>query len=293
MDFLKKARESLAWRILWTAIQDYSTFRGARQAAALAFYAVFSLAPLLIVAVAIVGFVFGEQAARGEVFYELRVLVGEELARFVQQMVEQASYGGSGAVATAIGLGTLLYGSSMIFTALRDALNMIWHVEAPDEVTWLHVVRDYALSLALVPMFGMLFLVMVISTTVISAASDWLATYAEIPHITQRVTDLGVSWLFITFMFAALFKILPNKKLSWRQISGGAAVTAAMFVLGKFLIGLYLALSTTSNVFGAAGTLAALLMWFYLSAQMFLFGATLTHAWVKIMADRDGDASLD
>lgn len=265
--------------LLWAAIQEYLAHKGARLAAALSFYSVFSLAPLLVVAVAVVGVVFGDEAARGEVFYELQELIGPKLASYVQEMVGQASYGGSGVLATVIGLATLLYGSSRIFLALRDALDLIWQVAPREDQGFKGIVKDYALSVALVPLFGIMFLAMVVSSTLISALNDWIETYLNTPPIIWRLADIGLSFVFLTLMFGVLFKLLPNLRLKLREVAGGAAVTAALFVVSKSLIGLYLGQTTTTSVFGAAGTLAVLLLWFYLSAQIFFFGATLTHVW--------------
>lgn len=276
-----EARGRTAASLMWASIQEYTRHKGSRMAAALAFYSVFSLAPMLIVAVAIVGAVFGDRAARGEIFRELRLLVGDQLAQFVQNMVEQASYEGSGLLATVVGVGTLLYGSSKIFNAIRDGLDLIWGVELHKNESIWETVKDYALSLALVPGFGVLFLLMVTSSTLLSAFGGFIEQYLELPRVIPRLLDIGVSFVFLTSMFAILFKLLPERDLRWREVAGGAAVTSSLFVLSKSLIGLYLGITTTGSVFGAAGALAILLMWFYLSAQIFFFGATLTHVWVK------------
>jgi membrane protein len=254
---------------------------------------VFSLAPLLVVAVAVVGFVYGDEAASGEVFNELSVLVGPEVASIAEGLVSQASYGGGGWWATIFGLGTLLYGSSKVFGALQDTLNMIWRVESKKTAGIKDAIKGYALSFALVPGFGVLFLIMVISSAMVAAFGEAIDQVMAIPKIATRLTDAGFSFVFITAMFASLFKILPNKKMSWRHVLGGAAVTAALFVIGKSLIGFYLGVTTTGSVFGAAGTLAVLLMWFYLSAQIFIFGASLTHVWSRKIDEEDFRASQE
>lgn len=240
-----------------------------------------------MVAVAVVGFVYGDEAASGEVFTELSVLTGPEIAAIAEGLVSQASYGGSGIWATLFSVGTLLYGSSKVFGALQDTLNMIWRVPKKESAGILDVIKSYALSFALVPAFGLLFLVMVFSATMVSAFAETIDQVMDIPKWAPRLTDVAFSFVFITAMFASLFKLLPNKKMSLRHVFGGAAVTAALFVVGKSLIGFYLGVTTTGSVFGAAGTLAVLLMWFYLSAQIFIFGASLTHVWSKKIEEED------
>ena len=251
----------------------------------------FSLAPLLVVAVVVVGFVYGDEAASGEVFTELSVLVGPEVATIAEGLVSQASYGGGGWWATLFGVGTLLYGSSKVFGALQDTLNMIWRVPNKESAGIKDAIKGYALSFALVPCFGILFLVMVVSSTLVAAFAGAIDQVMAIPKFATRLTDAGFSFVFITAMFASLFKLLPNKKMGWRHVLGGAAVTAALFVIGKSLIWFYLGVTTTGSVFGAAGALAVLLMWFYLSSQIFIFGASLTHVWSRKLDEEEFHAA--
>ncbi len=270
---MKETLKSWA-KIVWKAVQEYTGYGGSNMAAALSFYSVFSLAPLLVVVVAVVGIFFGDEAARGEVFMTLRGLLGAEAAKFAEEMVVAANREeDSGFLASVIGLGTLLYGSSKVFNALRSGLNVIWQVSPDEEGGLLATVKDYALSLALVPGFGVLFLAMIISSTTVSA----LTHLVDFPAMTLRLADTVISWFFLSLMFAVLFRVLPNIKLYWRDVMIGASLTAVFFVVGKVGISMYLGLSSTGSIFGAAGTLAVLLMWFFLSAQIFFFGAALTH----------------
>lgn len=274
-----KAKAIEAGKIVWEAIQEYTQYGGSNMAAALSFYSVFSIAPLLVVIVAVVGIFFGDEAARGEVFAALNDIIGSEQAAFVQDMVKAASQQESGGVlASIVGIVTLLYGSSKVFTALRSGLNVIWQVEPKKSGGIMDTIKDYALSLALVPGFGVLFLAMMISSTVVSAFGDWIAWWASIPEFLPRMVDILLSWFFLSVMFGLLFKLLPDLRLSWKNVALGAAITSALFVVGKTGIGFYLGQSSTGSVFGAAGTMAVLLMWFFLSAQIFFLGASLTHS---------------
>ncbi len=268
--------------VIVEAFQEYSQNGGSNMAAALSFYSVFSLAPMLVVVVAVVGVFFGDDAARGEVFVALRSFIGVEQAQLVQEMVAAAGEHESGGVmASVIGIGTLLYGSSKVFNALRSGLNVIWQAKPDEDAGFLNTVKEYALSLALVPGFGILFLAMIISSTLISAFGKMFAIQASLPEFLPRLVEVSLSWFFLSVMFGILFKVLPNLAIGWRHVSLGAGITAALFVAGKTAIGLYLGHSSTGSVFGAAGTLAVLLMWFYFSAQIFFFGASLTHSMCK------------
>lgn len=274
-----KAKIIKVGKVVWEAVQEYTQYGGSNMAAALSFYSVFSLAPLLVVIVAVVGIFFGDEAARGEVFSALNDIIGAEQASFVQDMVKASSQQESGGlVASVVGLVTLLYGSSKVFNALRSGLNVIWQVDPKESTGIMDTVKDYGLSLALVPGFGLLFLAMMISSTVVSAFGDWIAWWASIPDFLPRIVDILLSWFFLSVMFGLLFKLLPDLKLNWKNVAFGAALTGALFVVGKTAIGFYLAQSSTGSIFGAAGTMAVLLMWFFLSAQIFFFGASLTHS---------------
>ena len=272
------------WRsaagFLWRVANDYTEVLASRHAAALAFYSIFALAPLVVVLLALLGFIYGDSAARGEVFDRLHTLIGADEALFIQEMVEAADTTHSGLVATLIGGATLLYGSSRIFLALQDALNAIWHVPPNPDAGIRGIVMNYVRAIALVPIFGALFIALTLSSAIVAKFGTFFGEYLDIPSFVPRAIEVGLSALFLTAMFAALYKFLPNRRLAWSEVSGGAAMTAALFVCGKWLIGLYLGLSTTGSLFGAAGTLAVLLTWFYLSAQIFFIGAIITRRWV-------------
>ena len=290
MDIKSKAKD--AGKILWHALQEYLQRGGSNMAAALAFYSVFSLAPLLVVVVAVVGFFFGDEAAHGEVYTTLKDFLGRDNAKFVQEMVLKAGETeAKGFWASVIGLGTLLYGSSKVFNALRDGLNVIWQVPPDAEAGFMETVKDYALSLALVPGFGILFLVMILSSTILSAFGDMISSWATLPSFVPRLIDTGLSLFFLTLIFGFLFRLLPDVKIAWRDVAAGAGLTSLFFVLGKIGISYYLAQSSTGSVFGAAGTLAVLLMWFFFSSQIFFFGSALTHS--IYLAHREGIEKLD
>jgi membrane protein len=274
-----------AWALVVDAGGRYAADNASHWAAALAFYAVFSLAPLLVVAVAVAGAVFGDDAATGQVANELQAWLGPKAADYVQQMLLRAAAPGGGWVAGVVGLVTLFYGSSRVFNALRSALNVIW--DAPPRSEEKGLVRgfilDYARALAMVPLAGVLFLTLIVLSVTGATFSGVVSNYLEVPRSVWRFGEFLLSWLFVATLFAAVFKLLPNVTISRREVWGGAAVTALLFGFGRIGIEVYMSwtYASTTSVFGAAGTLAALLVWFFLSAQAFFFGAELLAVWVK------------
>jgi membrane protein len=250
--------------------------------AALAYYTAFSLAPLMVIAIAIVGLVFGEQAARGEIGGELSTTLGRPAAAAIEDLLRQNRDAGGNALASLIGLVVLLVGASGVFVELEDALNTIWKVPPERSATVLAFVRDRFLSFSLVLGTGFLLLVSLLVSAGLSAASRFL-TAAAMPGgvlLWQGINFL-VSYLFITLLFALIFRYVPNAPVRWRDVWFGAAGTALLFTVGKFLLGLYLAESGLASGFGAAGSLAVILLWVFFSAQILLLGAEFTHLYAR------------
>jgi membrane protein len=255
-----------------------------RLGAALAYYTIFSLAPLLVIAIGIAGLVFGREAAQGQISAQVEHLVGRQGADAVEAMVENASRPGKGALGTVLGVGMLLFGAAGLFGQLQDALNTVWEVKPkPGRGVW-GFVRDRFLSLSMVLGVAFLLLVSLIVSTVLSAVGGLLGDFRTgvIGQIITTMFDLVV----ITALFALIFRYLPDAEVAWRDVWLGAAVTAALFTLGKFLIGLYLGRAGVGSAYGAAGSLAVLLVWLYYATQIFLFGAELTKAYANRMGSR-------
>jgi membrane protein len=267
--------------LLKQAASDWLEDRAPRLGAALAYYAVFSIAPLLLIAIAVAGFVYGEDRAQQQVADETRVLVGDEGGRAVRSMLEHATRPGAGVTATVFGVAMLLFGATGLFVELQDSLNTIWRVPPrPGSGLWAFV-RDRLLSFLMVMVIALLLLVSVVASTTLSAVAR---------HLGDRQTlwgfaiNEGVSLLVVALLFAAVFRMLPDVKIAWGDVWLGAAVTAVLFEAGKFLVGFYLGQSGVASAYGAAGSLAVLLVWLYYSGQIFLFGAELT----KVYANRRG-----
>ena len=256
-------------------VDDYAPSMGA----ALAYYTLFSLAPLLIIVIAVSGMVFGQEAAQGEIVVQLRGIMGEEGAVAVQGILKTAREPAQGIVATIVGIVVLLLGATAVFGELQSALDRIWRVPAPDGESGIwHLLRTRLLSFGLVLGLGFLLIVSLVVSAALAALGKWWGGWFEGWDVVLEILNFAVSLGIFTLLFAMIYKIMPRARISWRDVWTGAAVTALLFTVGKVLIGLYLGKSSLASGFGAAGSLVVLLAWVYYSAQIFLFGAEYT--WV-------------
>jgi membrane protein len=267
------------WSLLRAAFADWMEDRAPTLGAALAYYTALSIAPLLLVAIGIAGVVFGEDAARGQIVGQLRALMGDEGARAIQDMLANARRPASGVVATAVGIVTLLAGASGVFGQLQEALDVIWEVAPRPGRGWMGLVRDRFLSLTMVLGTGFLLLVSLVASAAVSAAGEALGGltpgFEALAHAATAVVSLAVA----TALFAMIFRYLPDAEIAWRDVWAGAVITALLFVIGKFAIGLYLGHASIGSAYGAAGSFVVLLVWVYYSAQVLLFGAEVTQVY--------------
>ena len=266
------------WRELRMVADGYSESRVPRMAAALSYFTIFSLAPLLVIAVAIAGFAFGEEAARGQLTAQFRTLVGVQGGEAAETMILHAHQEGTSLIAALIGIVTLLIGSTGVFGELQDSLNTIWKVRTKSGRTLHSLIRSRILSFTMVFGIGFLLLVSLVLSAVLTTIGTWLHGPPDSWQGVARVSDMLVSFVAIGLLFAASFKLLPDVSVRWRDVWSGALVTSLLFVIGKFLIGLYLGKSAISSTYGSMGALAVLLIWIYYSSQVFLIGALFTRA---------------
>ncbi|MCQ4161239.1 YihY/virulence factor BrkB family protein [Roseomonas sp. GC11] len=254
-------------------IEDDALSRGA----AIAFYTVTSLAPVLLIAIAIAGSVFGEEAARGAIVGQLGGLMGPAGAEMVQGIILSASNPKSGLLASLFGLATLLLTASGVFGEIQASLNRIWRTEPRTSLS--HLLRARAASLGLVAALGFLLLVSLVVSAALAALGHALDGRLPAVAVAVRLGNAVMSFALVALLFAAIYKILPDRKLEWRDVAVGALATTLMFNLGKTLIGLYLGSSAIGSTYGAAGSAVIVLLWIYYSAQIFLLGAEFTKAW--------------
>jgi membrane protein len=249
-------------------------------AAALSYYTLFSLAPLLIIAIAVAGFVFGREAAENQVVETLRGLVGQESAKAIQAIIAEAGYRPrAGAFSTALGITMLLIGAGGVVGQLQLSLNRIWRVAAkPGQSIW-GFIRQRFISFAMVLATGFLLLVSLMVSALLSAVATLVSGLFGNIAIFSQVLDIAMSLLFVTLLFALIYKYLPDARIAWRDVWIGAALTSCLFTVGKVLIGLYLGSSGVSSVYGAAGSLITVLLWVYYSALIFFLGAEFTQVY--------------
>lgn len=256
--------------------------RGPRLGAALAFYTLFSLAPLLIIVIAIAALAFGRDVAHTQLTQQIEDFIGPQAARVVQTTIENTSRPRSGIVATLVGLAMLLFGATIVFSELQDALNTIWKVPTkPDRSMALGLVRERALSFVIVLGIGFLLLLSIVANTLLNVAMQIFGDVLPSQVDWFRLVNFGFSFSAVALLCAMLYKVLPDVAIAWGDVLIGAIVTAALFMLGKFLIELYLGFSSVASVYGAAGSLVIFMMWVYYSAQILYFGAEFTKVYAK------------
>ena len=265
---------------------DYAPSMGA----AIAFYTLFSIAPLLLIVITIAGMVFGREAAQGEIVAQLQGLMGEEGALAIQGLLASAAKPGSGALAKFLSVGLLVFGATTIFAELQDAFDRIWRVPTrPRDGGLWHLLRARVLSFGM--MLGIAFLLMVslVFSAAIAALGNWWGPFFGMREVMLQLTNFTVSFALTTVLFALIYKIMPRVTVQWRDVWMGAAFTSLLFGVGKLLIGLYIGKSAIASGFGAAGSLIVLLIWVYYSAQIFLLGAEFTWIYAHHAGSRCGE----
>lgn len=270
------------WRLVKTAASAWVDDYAASMGAALSYYTVFSLAPMLLIVIAIAGLVFGADAAQGQIFGELRGLLGDEAAKSIEGLLVSVSTPREGVLATTIGVAVLLVGATTVFGELQDALDRIWRAPArPASLGLWGLLRARLLSFGMI--FGLAFLLMVslVFGAVVTALGTWWGgVFGGWDTVAQGV-NLVVGFALTTTIFALIYKLMPRVQVHWRDVWLGSVVTALLFTVGKFLIGLYIGKSGVASAFGAAGSLVVVLLWVYYSAQVFLLGAEFTWAYAQ------------
>jgi len=264
------AREAVA---AWSA--DYAPSMGA----ALSYYTLFSIAPLLLIAISVAGLAFGEQAARGEIFEQLRGLMGEQGADAIEGLLASANRPAAGGIAAAAGVVILLVGASGVFSELQNDLDRIWRVPVHAKSGLWALLRTRLLSFGMVLGMTFLLIVSLLVSAALSALGKWWTPLFKGWETVAHAGDILVTFALMSVMFAAIYKIMPRARVRWRDVWIGAGVTAALFAVGKFAIGLYLGRSSVASAFGAAGSLVVVMVWVYYSAQIFLLGAEFTRVY--------------
>ncbi len=278
-------------RSLWSLFREaaflWSAHNASRLGAALAYYAVLSLAPMILLSVALCGRIFGAEAVRGRVYWDIKDIVGGPAAQVVQTLLLAAHKPGTGLWATVAGSVILLFGASGFFVELRDTLNLIWDTPPGNPSYWA-ILRHRFFSFAMVCSTGMLLLVSLTVSTIVQAAGNYTARYVTLPGPVIEATNSLLGFVALSFLFALIYKLIPEVSIAWRDVVLGAVTTAVLFVIGKYVLALYLGNTGVGSPYGAAGSLIVLLVWVYYSAQIFLYGAEFTH----VHACRSGSIAM-
>lgn len=268
------------WGILKSAAIGYNDDNALSRGAAIAYYTIVSIAPVLVIVIAIAGLVFGADAARGAIVDQISGLMGKQGAEAIQSMIQGASNRKSGIIATIVGLVTLLVTASGVFGEMQSALNAIWKAEPPPGAVG-RLVRARLASLGLVAALGFLLMVSLVISTALSALDGFLHDLLPGIETVMKVLSFLISYALISALFAAIYKVLPDKRIEWQDVFVGALATGALFTIGKFGISAYIGSSAIASSYGAAGALIVILVWIYYSAQIFLFGAEFTRAFAE------------
>jgi membrane protein len=268
-----------AWSLIKETVKDWSDDNATRLAAALAYYSILSLAPLLVVAVSVAGLVFGDEAARGQIAEEISRFVGPQAGEGIQLVLQHARGPEAGIVGSTVGLAVLLFGASGVFTELQSALNTIWQVEPkPGRGVW-GIIRDRFFSFTMVLGVAFLLLVSLALTAALSAVGAFFSSRLPGGETLWQIINFGVSLGVITLLFALIFKVIPDVKIGWQDVWPGALFTALLFTLGKFGLGLYLGRESVTSPYGAAGSIIVFVIWVYYAAQIMFLGAEFTQVY--------------
>lgn len=274
-----RATLSRTWKMFADAGELWLERKAFLHAGSLAFYTLFSLAPIVIIAVAVAGIIFGEDAARGQIVTQLQEVIGREGALAVQDAVARSRVEAAGLVPTIAGVIALVVGATTVFAQMQLSLNSIWDVVAkPQRSSLLILLKTRVLSLAIVLTIGFVLLVSLLLNVALKAVLRYADTWIPLHGAVLMSAEFGLSLVVITLLFAVIFKVLPDVRVAWPDVWAGAAITAVMFIAGRHLIALYLAYTAPASTYGAAGSLVLVLLWVYYSSLILFFGAAFTKA---------------
>ncbi|HEX2607759.1 MAG TPA: YihY/virulence factor BrkB family protein [Flavisolibacter sp.] len=273
----------LVWQALKKAFSGFSEDKITKLSASLAYYTVFSMGPLLIVIISVCGLFLGKEAVQGTIQNQISGFIGADAAKQIQEIIKNVAISGKGAIATTIGIITLLIGATSVFGEIQDSMNGIWGLKPRPKAGIMKLVKDRLLSFGIIGSLGFLLLVSLAATTVVEGIGDRLK--AMLPNVTVVVfyiINLALNIGVITVLFAVIFKELPDAKIKWKNIWPGAIATALLFLLGKFAISFYISKSNVGSTYGAAGSLVVLLLWVYYSSIILYFGAEFTKSYALL-----------
>ncbi len=270
------------WPILKSSFNDFIDNKALRMSAALAYYTVFSLAPMLIVIISLCDIFYGRAAIEGTIFLHIQQFIGKDAALQIEQVIKNATISRDITWASVIGICALLFAATGVFAEIQDSINFIWRLKAKPKKGWLKLIMNRLLSFSMVVSLGFILLVSLIVNSVLDMIGQQLIKH--LPGIAMYLAygiNLFITFITISLLFAIIFKVLPDARIEWRDVIIGSITTAILFMLGKFAIGYYLGKTHISSTYGAAGSVVIILLWVYYSASILYFGACFTHAYAK------------
>ncbi|MDZ7961097.1 MAG: YihY/virulence factor BrkB family protein [Aulosira sp. DedQUE10] len=275
----------MSWQAIWGLFQEtfkeWQEDKASRLAAALAYYTIFAIAPLLIIVIAIAGAVFGEEAARGEIVRQIQGLVGRQGAEFIETAIKNANQPQTGTIASIISILVLLLGATGLFNELQDALNTIWEVKPKPGRGVNTMVRQRVLSFTMILGIGFLLLVSLVMSAALTALVTFFSSIVPGVDFIWQIVNFLLSFAITTILFGLIFKVLPDVKITWGDVLIGASITSLLFSIGRFLLGQYLGNGSFGSTYGAAGSLVVILAWIYYAAQILFFGAEFTQVYAR------------
>jgi membrane protein len=270
------------WQILKQTVNDFMDDKVLKLSAALSYYTIFSIAPMLIVIITLCDVFLGKEAIEGSVYGQINDMVGNEAALQIQQMIKNAALSGDSTVATVIGIVTLIIGATSVFGEIQDSINFIWQLKAKPKNGLLKMLLNRLLSFSMVVSLGFILMVSLAMNGIIELFSQQLATlFPQVTMVLVYIINLALTFVIISTLFAIIFKVLPDAKIRWKHVIVGAVTTAILFMIGKFAIGMYLGSSKVGTAYGAAGSIVIILLWVYYSAIILYFGAEFTQVYVQ------------
>lgn len=276
----KKVSFKGIWTVLKNSFTGFIDHKVMKFSAALSYYTVFSMAPLLIVIISLCGIFLGQEAVEGQIYGALSGFMGSDTALQLQEMIKKAYVADKGTVAATIGIITLLVGATTVFAEIQDSINDIWGIKAKPKKGWLKMLKNRFLSFSVIISLGFILLVSLAVTSVIDGFSDRLqARYPDVAVVVFYVLNQVITLTVISLIFGVIFKVLPDAEIRWKDVLAGSIVTAVLFMLGKFAISFYISKSEVGSTYGAAGSLVVLLLWTYYSSIILYFGAEFTKAY--------------
>lgn len=271
-----------SWEILKETALGFSDDKGLKLSASLSYYTTFSIAPLLLLIISLAGAIYGQEAIEGKVFDEINGLIGNDAAEQVQTIIRNLRLSGKTTLSLVIGAITLIIGATTVFAEIQDSVNMIWRVKAKPKRGWLKLIKDRLLSGSIIIGLGFLLIVTLLVNGVVAALNDMLTGYfPDVTFVVFKIINLVISFLVISILFGVIFKVLPDAEIAWKDVRAGAIFTALLFMLGRYLIGLYIETTAAGSPYGAAGSIIVILLWVYFTAAILYLGAEFTRVYAN------------